>query len=35
VVTATIILVIAGVLAGLLPAMKAANVKPIVALSDK
>ncbi|MGN7515339.1 MAG: ABC transporter permease [Allomuricauda sp.] len=35
VVTATIVLVIAGVLAGLLPAMKAANVKPIVALSDK
>jgi putative ABC transport system permease protein len=35
VVTATIILIIAGVLAGLLPAMKAANVKPIVALSDK
>ncbi len=35
VVTATIILVIAGVLAGLIPAMKAAGVKPIVALSDK
>ncbi|WP_394973439.1 ABC transporter permease [uncultured Croceitalea sp.] len=35
VITATIILVIAGVLAGLLPAIKAANVKPIVALSDK
>lgn len=35
VVTATIILIVAGVLAGLIPAMKAANVKPIVALSDK
>ena len=35
VVTATIILIVAGVLAGLLPAMKAAKVKPIVALSDK
>ncbi|TKD66650.1 ABC transporter permease [Flavobacterium sp. ASW18X] len=35
VVTATIILIIAGVLAGLLPAMKAAKVKPIVALTDK
>lgn len=35
VVTATIILIIAGVLAGLIPAMKAASVKPIVALSDK
>ncbi len=35
VVTATVILVIAGVLAGLIPAVKAANVKPIVALSDK
>ncbi len=35
VITATIILIIAGVLAGLLPAIKAANVKPIVALSDK
>ncbi|WP_318344008.1 ABC transporter permease [Flagellimonas baculiformis] len=35
VITATIILIIAGVLAGLIPAMKAANVKPIVALSDK
>ncbi|WP_190811145.1 ABC transporter permease [Flagellimonas sp. S3867] len=33
--TATIILIVAGVLAGLLPAIKAANVKPIVALSDK
>tara|TARA_R110000823_G_scaffold40258_1_gene107005 strand:- start:589 stop:1185 length:597 start_codon:yes stop_codon:yes gene_type:complete len=35
VVTATIILIVAGVLAGLIPAMKAAKVKPIVALSDK
>ncbi|GLU42680.1 ABC transporter permease [Allomuricauda sp. NBRC 101325] len=35
VITATIILIVAGVLAGLIPAMKAANVKPIVALSDK
>jgi len=35
VITATIILIIAGVLAGLLPAIKAANVKPIVALNDK
>lgn len=35
VITATIILIIAGVLAGWIPAMKAANVKPIVALSDK
>ncbi|SHG65715.1 ABC transporter permease [Flagellimonas flava] len=35
VVTATIILIVAGVLAGLIPAVKAANVKPIVALSDK
>jgi len=35
VITATIILVVAGVLAGLIPAMKAANVKPIVALRDK
>ena len=35
VVTATIILIVAGVLAGLLPAIKAAGVKPIVALSDK
>ena len=35
VVTATIILIVAGVLAGLIPAMKAARVKPIVALSDK
>nr|WP_298794136.1 ABC transporter permease [uncultured Allomuricauda sp.] len=31
----TIILIVAGVLAGLLPAIRAANVKPIVALSDK
>lgn len=35
VITATIILIIAGVMAGLIPAIKAANVKPIVALSDK
>ena len=35
VITATIVLVIAGVLAGLIPAMKAASVKPIVALRDK
>ncbi|MCL6274880.1 ABC transporter permease [Muricauda sp. 2012CJ35-5] len=35
VITATIILIVAGVLAGLIPAIKAANVKPIVALSDK
>ena len=35
VVTATIILIVAGVLAGLIPAIKAASVKPIVALSDK
>ncbi|WP_286827654.1 ABC transporter permease, partial [Maribacter sp. UBA4516] len=35
VVTATVILVVAGVLAGLIPAMKAAKVKPIVALTDK
>ena len=35
VVTATIILVVAGVFAGLIPSIKAANVKPIVALSDK
>lgn len=34
VLTATIILVVAGVLAGLVPAMKAANIKPIVALRD-
>ncbi|MEP3207788.1 MAG: ABC transporter permease [Maribacter sp.] len=34
VLTATIILVVAGVLAGLIPAMKAANIKPIVALRD-
>ncbi|MEO0528506.1 MAG: ABC transporter permease [Bacteroidota bacterium] len=35
VVTATIILIVAGVVAGLIPAMKAANIKPIVALRDK
>ncbi|NQZ43756.1 MAG: ABC transporter permease [Flavobacteriaceae bacterium] len=35
VITATVILIIAGVLAGLIPAIKAANVKPIVALRDK
>jgi len=35
IVTATIILIVAGVMAGLIPAMKAANVKPIVALRDK
>ncbi len=35
VITATIILIVAGVLAGLIPAMKASKVKPIVALSDK
>jgi putative ABC transport system permease protein len=35
VLTATIILVVSGVLAGLIPSIKAANVKPIVALSDK
>ena len=35
VITATIVLIIAGVLAGLIPAMKAASVKPIVALRDK
>lgn len=34
VVIATLILVFAGMLAGLIPAIKAANVKPIVALSD-
>ena len=34
VLTATIILVVAGVLAGLIPAMKAANIKPIIALRD-
>ena len=33
--TATIILVVSGLIAGLIPAMKAANIKPIVALSDK
>lgn len=35
VLTATIVLVVAGVFAGLIPAIKAANVRPIVALSDK
>jgi len=35
VVTATIVLIIAGVMAGLIPAIKAASVKPIVALRDK
>ncbi len=35
VITATIILIVAGVMAGLLPAMKASKVKPIVALSDR
>jgi len=35
VITATIILIVAGVMAGLIPAIKAAGVKPIVALSDK
>lgn len=35
VITATIILIVAGVMAGLLPAIKASKVKPIVALSDK
>ncbi|WP_420321588.1 ABC transporter permease [Flagellimonas sp.] len=35
VVTATIVLIVAGVMAGLIPAIKAASVKPIVALSDK
>ncbi|SNZ01023.1 ABC transporter permease [Flagellimonas pacifica] len=35
VITATIVLIVAGVMAGLIPAIKAANVKPIVALSDK
>ncbi|MEE9363928.1 MAG: ABC transporter permease [Cellulophaga sp.] len=35
VITATIILVVSGVVAGLIPALKAAKVKPIVALRDK
>ena len=35
VLTATIVLVVAGIFAGLIPAIKAANVRPIVALSDK
>jgi len=35
VITSTIVLIIAGVLAGLIPALKASNVKPIVALRDK
>lgn len=35
VLTATIILVVAGLFAGMIPAIKAANVKPIVALRDK
>jgi len=35
IITATIILIIAGVMAGLIPAVKAAKVKPIVALRDK
>jgi putative ABC transport system permease protein len=34
VITATVILVFSGMLAGLIPAMKAANIKPIVALRD-
>ena len=34
VITSTIVLVVAGVIAGLVPAIKAANVKPIVALSS-
>ncbi|QWX84085.1 ABC transporter permease [Cellulophaga sp. HaHaR_3_176] len=33
--TATVILIVAGVFAGLIPALKAANIKPIVALRDK
>ncbi|RNC91844.1 MAG: ABC transporter permease [Allomuricauda sp.] len=35
VITATIILIVAGVMAGFIPALKAAKVKPIVALTDK
>lgn len=35
IVIATIILIIAGIMAGLIPAIKAAKVKPIVALRDK
>ena len=35
IITATIILVVSGLLAGLVPALRAANVKPIVALTDK
>lgn len=35
VVIATVILIVAGVMAGFIPARKAARVKPIVALSDK
>ncbi|MBM1106007.1 ABC transporter permease [Aurantibacter crassamenti] len=35
IIIATIVLVVAGMLAGLIPAIKAARVKPIVALSDK
>lgn len=34
-VTATVILVVSGLIAGLIPAIKAANIKPIVALRDK
>lgn len=34
VITSTIVLVVAGIIAGLVPAIKAANVKPIVALSS-
>lgn len=35
VIIATVVLVVSGMLAGLIPAIKAAKVKPIVALSDK